>query len=170
MSGLSNWFSGTFLGTSPTLTSAQNNSGQIGSFASGTGMSNTTAGSNWMQSILNGNFSQALAPEISAQQGQNAQQKKQLAEFGSRSGGTASAAANIDAQGRSNLINLEGGLQSGAASNLLSSGTSLLGTGLSAFGQQANIANQQMQNWADSIFGKAATTGAGYGVAAALTA
>ena len=158
------WASSLFGGQNPTLNSTIGQTGQIGGFATGLGMSNATAGSNWMQSIISGDPSkigQALSPEISAQQGQINQQKKQMAEFDSRSGGTASAAASADAAGRGNIINLVGGLQSGTAGNLTSSGTSLLGTGLGAYQQQADMSQTRMQNWANSIFGMGITGAAG---------
>ena len=167
------WASSLFGGQNPTLNSTIGQTGQIGGFATGLGMSNATAGSNWMQSIISGDPSkigQALSPEISAQQGQINQQKKQMAEFGSRSGGTASAAASADAAGRGNIINLVGGLQSGTAGNLAQTGQNLLTTGLGALNQQAEMSQQRMQNWSDSIFGKGITTAAAAGEAYALGA
>lgn len=161
------WLSSMFGGQNKTLNSDINQSGQIGGFATGLGMSNATSGSNWLQSIISGDpskISQALAPQISSQQGQISQAKKGLGEFSTRSGGTASAASNMDAQGRGNIINLVGGLQSGAANSLLSSGSGLLGTGLSAYGQQAEQSQQQMQNWQNSILGGALTGAAGIGL------
>ena len=164
------WASSLFGGQNPTLNSTIGQTGQIGGFATGLGMSNATAGSNWMQSIISGDPSkigQALSPEISAQQGQINQQKKQMAEFGSRSGGTASAAASADAAGRGNIINLVGGLQSGTAGNLTNTGAGLLNTGASAYGQQAELSQERMQNWQNSLFGGALTGAAGIGLGAA---
>ena len=167
------WFSSLFAGQNPTLNSTINQSGAIGGFATGAGEGATSAGLNWMQNIIGGDpskISQALAPEISAQQGQIQQQKKQMAEFGTRSGGTASAAANADAAGRGNIINLVGGLQSGTAGNLATAGQNLINTGLSAYNQQAEMSQQRMQNWSDSIFGLGITKAAGFGLGAGLGA
>lgn len=160
------WAGSLFGGQNPTLNSTINQTGQIGGFATGLGMSNLTAGSNWMQNIISGDPSkigQALAPEISAQQGQINQQNKQTAEFGSRSGGTASANASAQAGGRGNIINLVGGLQSGTANSLTNTGAGLLNTGTSAYTTQADMSQQRMQNWSDSIFGLGITKAAGFG-------
>lgn len=151
------FFGSLFGGSNPTLNSDINQSGAIANFATGQGEGDTTAASSFWKSIISGDPSQiskALSPEISAQQGQISQNKKQLAEFGTRSGGTASAAANMDASGRSNIINLVGGLQNSAASGLASTGTNLLNTGLSGTAQQAQLSQEQMQNWINSILGK----------------
>jgi hypothetical protein len=151
------WFGSLFGGQNPTLNSTINQSGSIGGFATGMGESDLTAGSNWMNSIISGDptkIAQALAPAISGQQGQVSQAKKGLAEFGTRSGGTASATANLDSGARGNIINLVGGLQSGTASNLTGTGSNLLNTGLGAYNQQAQLSQQQMQNWSNSILGK----------------
>lgn len=159
------WFGALFGGQNKDLNKQINKTGQIGDFATGLGMGNATAGSTWLRNINSGDTSkmtQAIAPEISAQQGQISQAKKQMAEFGSRSGGTAAAAANMGAQGRGNIINLLGGLQSGAANALLSSGNTLLGTGLNADTTSAQLSQERMDNWNNSIFGKALTTGAGF--------
>ena len=164
------WFSSIFAGQNPTLNNNINQTGQIAGYSTGAGMGDITAGQNWMRSILSGDptkITQALAPEISGQQGQIAQQKKQIAEFGSRSGGNASATTNLNAQGRGNIINLVGGLQSGTAGNLANLGQGLLGMGLNATAQQAELSQQRMQNWQNSIFGGALTGGAAIGLGAA---
>jgi len=161
------WLSSIFGGQNPTLNQNINQTGQIAGFATGLGQGALTSGTNWMQNIVSGDpskIAQSLAPEISAQQGGISQQKKQLAEFGSRSGGTASAASNLDSQGRGNIINLVGGLQSQTAGNLANVGSSLLNTGLNATTTQADLSQERMQNWANSIFGGALTGGAGIGL------
>lgn len=167
------WFSSLFSGQNPTLNSTIGQSGQIAGYATGAGEGATSAGLNWMKDILSGDptkTSQALTPEISAQQGQISQAAKQGAEFGTRSGGTASANASAQAQGRGNIINLVGGLQSGTAGNLAQTGQNLLTTGLGALNQQAEMSQQRMQNWSDSILGLGVTKTAGFGVGAGLSA
>ena len=167
------WFSSLFAGQNPTLNSAINNAGAIGGFATGAGESALTPALTWMRNILSGDpskIAQSLAPEISAQQGQISQAAKQGAEFGTRSGGTASANANAQARGRGDIINLVGGLQSGTAGNLANVGSSLVNTGLSANQQQADLSEMRSKNWADSIFGGAITGGLGIGLGAASKA
>lgn len=158
------FWSSIFGGASPTLTSDINKTGQISGFASGLGQQNATAGSNFFSSILSGDAtktSQALAPQISAAKKSLQQDQKTNAMNGTRSGGT--AASNNAAQDKihSDITNLTGSLTGGAASSLLSSGSSLLGTALSGYGQQSQMSQEQMQNWQNSIFGKAIGQGVG---------
>lgn len=148
-----------------------NQTGQIAGFASGLGQSNTTAGSNFYSSLLSGDptkIGQALAPAISAGQQGVQQQKNQIAQFGNRSGGSTAKSNALESENRGNITNMVGGMQSGAASNLLSSGQSLLSTGIGALNQQAQMSQQQMSNWSDSIFGKGITSAIGSGEAAGL--
>ena len=161
------FFGSLFGGSNPTLNSGINNVGNIAGFASGQGQGDLTSASKFWQSILSGDpskISQSLAPEISANQKQGQEAKNQLAQFGTRSGGTASAGAGIDAAGRGNMINLIGGLQSGAASNLGSMGSSLLNTGLQGYGEQADMSQQRMQNWINSILGGVTTSAVNKGM------
>lgn len=160
------FWSSLFGGSNPTLNSTMNQTGSIAGYTSNLGQNNTTAGSNFFSSILSGDpskIAQTLAPEISAMQGQGQQQKNAIAQFGNRSGGSNSAAQNIDSSNRANLTNLIGGLQSGAASTLLSSGQSLLGQSLGALNQEANMSQLQMQNWQNSILGSGITGLINYG-------
>lgn len=155
------FFSALFGGSSPQINSALSNTGQLAGFASGQGQNNTTAGSGFFNSILSGDSTKigtALAPAISAGQQGVQQQKNEIANFGNRSGGNNAKSQSLDSANRGNITNLVGGLQSGAASTLLSSGQSLLGTALGGYQQQAGIAQQQMENWANSILGKGITS------------
>lgn len=145
-----------FGGQNPTLTSTMNNTGQIAGFSSGIGQNSTTKGTNFFSSLLSGDptkIGQTLAPAISAGQQGVQQQKNQISQFGSRSGGNTAKVASLDAANRGNITNMVGGAQSGAASSLLSSGSGLLGTALSGFNQQADMSQQQMENWSNSILG-----------------
>lgn len=153
-----------FGGSSSGTTSALNNTGNIASFAQGQGQSNTTAGSNFFQSLLSGDSSKTsavLAPQISAAKTSLQQDQKTSAQNGTRSGGTAASNAAAKDKIHSDITNLTGNLTGGAAGTLLSSGSSLLGTALSGYGQQSNIAAQQAKQWQDSIFGKAISGGVG---------
>lgn len=161
---MGDFFSSLFGGQNKTLNSDISQFGNIAGFATNQGQGDITSASKFWQSILSGDSSkigQALAPEIAANQQQGQQEKNQLAQFGTRSGGVASAGAGIDAAGRGNMINLIGGLQSGAASNLGSMGQGLLSTGLQGYGAQADASQTRMQNWLNSILGQGVSSAIG---------
>lgn len=165
------FFGSLFGGQNKTLSGDINQFGSIGGYATGQGESDTTAASTFWKSILSGDKSQiskALAPEISAQQGEVAQGKKTLAEFGNRSGGTTAKAASMDSTARGNITNLIGNLTNSAAGGLASTGSSLLSTGLGAYGDQVKASQIQMENWSNSILGLGITQGAGFGEGFAL--
>ncbi len=105
----------------------ENQLSALGGYETGVGEGDVTAASKFYQDILSGDptrIAQALAPEISAGQQQVSQQAKTNAEFGTRSGGTAAASRAAADNERGNIINLVGGLQSGAASGAGSLGSS----------------------------------------------
>jgi hypothetical protein len=158
-----------FGGQNPTLNSTMNQTGSLAGYSSNLGQQNTSAGSGFFSSLLSGDSSkiaQTLAPEISQMQKGGQQQKNAIAQFGNRSGGANAATQAIDSGNRANLTNLIGGLQSGAASSLLSSGQNLLGTSLGALNQEANMSQLQMDNWQNSLFGGALTGAAAVGMKA----
>jgi hypothetical protein len=158
------FWSSLFGGSNSTLSSNIKNFGAIGSFATNLGESNLTKASDFYSSILSGNqskISQTLAPEVNAMQQQGQQQKEQFGQFGTRSGGTASAAAGIGASTRGNISNMVASLLGTSASNLGSLGSSTLGQGMQAYGQQTSASQQQTENWSNSILGKGITSGVG---------
>lgn len=166
---MSSFFSSLFGGANDTLSKTMGQTGDIAGYSSNLGQQNTSAGSGFFNSILSGDSAQiakTLAPEISQMQQGGQQQKNATAQFGNRSGGNNAKTQGIDSGNRASLTNLIGGLQQGAASNLLSSGQNLLGTSLGALNQQAGMSQQQMQNWAGSLFGGALTGAAGIGMSA----
>lgn len=149
-----------FGGQNSTLTSDMNKTGQLAGYASSVGQQNTTAGSNFFQGLLSSDAtktSQVLAPQISAAKTSLQQDQKTAAQNGTRSGGTAASNNAAKDKIHSDITNLTGSLTGGAASTLLSSGSSLLGTSLGALNQQASMSQQQMQNWQNSILGKGIT-------------
>ena len=164
------FWSSLFGGSNSTLSGDIKNFGAIGSFASNLGESNLSKASDFYSSILSGNqakISQTLAPEVNAMQQQGQQQKEQLGQFGTRSGGTASAAAGIGASTRGNISNMVASLLGTSASSLGSLGTSALGQGMQAYGQQASAAQAQTQGWESSLFGGALEGATGIGLGAA---
>ena len=137
------------------------------------GEGDTTAASKWYQDILSGDptkQAQAIAPQTAAAQQGAQQQKNQAAQFAPRSGGMAATMAGMDANTRAQLIQLLGGLQSGAASGAAGLGTAEQGLSQQATGQQAQLSQEQMQNWANSILGKGITSAAGAAESAGLGA
>ena len=97
---------------------------------------------------------QLLAPQISGITGQAQQQKNTLAQFGDRSGGNNSKAQTIDDTTRASINDMIAKLTGSAASGLGTLGTSSLGLGLSATDQQAQEAQQKLQNQQQSLLGR----------------
>jgi hypothetical protein len=156
------FWSSLFGGSNDTLSSNIKNFGGIGKWATNQGESNINKASNFYSSILSGNqskISQTLAPEVNSMQQQGGQKKQQLSQFGTRSGGNASAASGIDASTRGNISNMVASLLGSSASSLGSLGTSTLGQGMSALSTQSDLSQQQMENWSNSILGRGVTSG-----------
>ena len=132
----------------------QNQFGALSGYQTGVGEGLITPAAQYEENILSGDptkTAQAMAPEISANQQQTQQFKNQTAEFSPRSGGTAASVANADTSGRSNLIDLLGKEQSGAASTSLSAGSGLLDSASSNLGQEAKLADQWRQSQVSDI-------------------
>lgn len=164
------FFSSLFGGSNPTLSSAIGTTGQTAGFSTGLGEKNIGQSSKFFSDILSGNptkQAKALAPEISAIQGQTQQQLKSMAQFHNRSGGTNAAAQTAGDTARATFNNMVAKLLGTSAANLSSTGTNLLNTGLSATGLQSDLSQQQMKNWQQSLFGGALTGAVGIGLGAA---
>lgn len=158
------FLSAIFGGSNPTLNKDINQLGQLSGFSQGIGQGDTTTASNYYRNLLSGDPSleaKALAPQISAQQQQEQQARNSLAQFGNRSGGTGGAMQALASQGRGNIINALGGLQSGAAGNLANIGQANLGLAASDNAEQAQQSQQRMQNYMNSILGKGISAGIG---------
>ncbi len=124
----------------------QDQFGALGNYETGTGEALTTAGAGEELGILSGDptkIATALAPEISTGQSQVEQQRLQDANFGTRSGGTTASTEAAEAANRGNIITLEGGLQSGAASSALGAGSGLLSGASSNIGSEAQLAEER---------------------------
>jgi len=151
------FWSSIFGGANPTLSTNIGNFGSIGGFATGMGEKNLSTASNFWNSILSGDATkqmQALAPEVSAAKTSAAQTNKTTAEMGTRSGGTAASTAATNDKVHADITNLIGSLTNSAATGLASTGGSLLSQGMSAFGTQAELSEEQLANLKDSILGK----------------
>jgi hypothetical protein len=132
----------------------QNQFGALSGYQTGVGEGLITPAAQYEENILSGDptkTAQAMAPEISANQNQTQQFKNQTAEFSPRSGGTAASVANADTSGRSNLIDLLGKEQSGAASTSLSAGSGLLDSASSNLGNEAGLAEQWRKSQVSDI-------------------
>ncbi len=163
---MSGFWSSLFGGANSTLSGDINKTGQAADFATGMGEKNLTTSSNFFNSILSGDSSkqsQALAPEIGAAKTSANQETKKNAQFGSRSGGTAASSAASTDKVHSDITGMIGDLTGKAASNLQSSGSSELSTGLQGLNQQASLSQDQLENWSNSIFGKGITSGVAAG-------
>jgi len=151
------FLSAVFGGSSPNLNTAIGSTQALGGWATGQGQGDITAGDAFSKAILSGDATrtaQALAPAISSDKVSTAQDTKTNALFGGRSGGTAARNASAGDKVHSDITNLIGNLTGGAASSLLSSGSSLLNTGLAATTTSADLSQQRMANWMNSILGK----------------
>lgn len=150
------FLSGIFGGSNPTLNQTKNTAGDISKFGTTTGQGAITDANKYYSDILSGDpskIAESIAPEIKAGADQTQQEKQSLAQFGTRSGGTAAASAGADASNRSNIISLIGRLQQGAAAGATGIGENQSGLGLAANGQQAQLSQQQLQDYMNSIFG-----------------
>ena len=134
--------------------------GSLGDYQTGVGEGLTTAGAGFNEDILSGDptkISQALAPEISAGQGQVEQQRLQDANFGTRSGGTAASTEAATAANRGNIIDLVGGLQKSTAESSLSHGGNLMDSASSNIGNEAQLAEQRRQQQVGDVNGIASS-------------
>jgi hypothetical protein len=156
------FLSGLFGGSNPTLNNQIGQLGQVAGNATKQGESDTTDASNFFHSLLSGNGMKALAPQVAGIKGQGQQQLQSLSQFGNRSGGTNAAGQQSQDKTRASINDMITSLTGSAASNLGSLGSNLLSTGLSAFGQQRDASQQQLQNWQSSIFGQGISSGLGY--------
>jgi len=165
------------MGPSKQENSQYNNLNASSAFSTGLGMSDLTASSNFMQSILSGDptkVATALAPQINQQQQRTQQAKDTTAQFAPRSGGTAAAVANMGAADRASTTDLVGSLTGKSADSLASTGTNLLNMGMQGnevgFDQATQMHNQALAQLNDIFKSSAAvatgllTGGAGGGL------
>lgn len=151
-------------GSNPTLNSDIDQMGGLASFLTNTGTSDVATASNFMKTLTSGDSSavtKLLAPQISAIQRRNQQQKQQLGEFGGRSGGTVAATIKGDDDVHAAINDMVSNLTGSAVGNLASLGTNLTSQGAADINSQANLSQVRMQNWQNSILGKGLSTAAG---------
>lgn len=156
------FLSAIFGGANPTLGKDMNQFGQDAGIAGNIGSADATAASKFYTDILSDDPTKqasAIAGQTKAAQDQTQQAKDTTAQFAPRSGGTAATMAGLDEATRAKLISLLGGLKTTAAGGAASLGTAEQGLSQQATGQQAQLSQEQLQNFMNSILGKA-TSGA----------
>ncbi len=149
-------FLNTVLGTNPTLNTAIGKAGDISNFGTGVGQGAITDADSYYKNILSNDpskIAESIAPEISAGAQGTQQEKQQLAQFGTRSGGTAAASAGADAANRTNIMNLIAKLKGQAAGAETGIGENQSAIGLAGNKQQADLSQEQLQNFMNSILG-----------------
>lgn len=154
---MGSFFGGILGGQNKTLNSTIGKAGDISNFGTTTGEGAVTDANQYYQNILSGDpskIAESIAPEIQAGQQQTQQAKNNMAQFGTRSGGTAAASAGADAANRANITSLIGKLQSGAAAGETGIGENQTAQGLQANDQQAALSQEQLQNYINSVLGK----------------
>jgi hypothetical protein len=118
-------------------------------FGISTGEKDISKASDFWSSILSGDptqISKVLGPAISTVNKQGQEQKKTLAEFGNRGGGTNAAAQNIDDKSLAAIRSMISNLTGAGAGALGSLGGGLLSTGLGAgeaATSEANVIQQE---------------------------
>lgn len=158
------FLSSIFGGSSPGLSGAAGNAGNVAGYGISTGEGDTRSASDFLHSIIGGDpaaISKLLAPQIGAAAGRANQQIQTEGQFSNRSGGVNAANQHVVDSERGNIDNMISGLTGGAVGQLGQLGTSLIGQGLDAAGLQAKIAELQQQNAMNSILGKGISAGVG---------
>jgi hypothetical protein len=158
------FFSSLFGGSNPTLNAGVNQAGQTSTFANTKGQGLTSQAGDFYSSLLSGDpkaQAKLLAPQIGTMQKQGQQAKQTASQFGNRSGGTNAAMQSIDDKTRANVSSMISDLTSKGAAGAASMGQNLIDTGLTALGQQTQMSQQQMENWASSLFGQGIAGGLG---------
>lgn len=159
------FFGSIFGGQNKTLSGDMNKFGQIGEFATGTGMSDITKGSGFFSDILSGDKTKqarALASPISTIGKQTQQRLNTNAQFSPRSGGTAASNEMAKTAATGSINEMIASLLKDSARSLSTEGSNLLSQGQSAFGNELEASQIQMKNWSDSILGMGLAQGAGF--------
>ncbi len=151
-----------FAGANPKLGGDINNAGNEMNFGTAVGEGDTRKASDFYGDILGGDpekISKLLAPQIKTMQEQGQQKLATTSQFGDRSGGTNASNQKTMDDTRANIDDMISKLTGGAASNLANIGTTEQGIGLSANELQEKEAQQQLENFQNSILGGAITSG-----------
>jgi hypothetical protein len=161
---LMSFASSIFGGSNPYVSSGINQAGQTSTFANTKGQGLVNQAGGFFSDLMSGDMSKIsklLAPQIGAMTKGAQQQKKTMAEFGTRSGGMASKGATVDDTTRASINDSIAKLTGQAVSGGASMGQSLIDTGLKALNQQTDLSQQQLENWSNSILGQAMAKGSG---------
>lgn len=153
-----------FGGQNKTLSSDMSNVGTNAGFASTLGMNDASQASNFNSAILSGDQSkigQVLAPQIGAIQDQKQQQVNATGEFGTRSGGNNAAMQMVNDQAHAHINDLISSLTGSAVQGQSAMGQNLLAQGTAGYNTQANMSQEQVQNYMHSIIGEGLSAGIG---------
>jgi len=159
---MGSFLSGIFDGANPILGNDMKNAGNVMNFGTSVGEGDVGNASSFENDILGGDpakIAKLLAPQIKTMQQQGQQQLATTSQFGDRSGGTNASNKKTMDTTRSNIDDMISKLTGGAASNLANIGTTEQGLGLSANELQEKEAQQQLENFQNSILGGAITSG-----------
>lgn len=163
---MGDFLKGIFGGSSPGLTTATNNLGSIAGYTGNAGQTGTNAALGYDTGLLSGDPSKIAAveaPEIKEAQGQAQQNKNTVSQFGNRGGGMNSVMAGLDDATRAKLISLTGQLRQGAAQNAGQIGTANTGLATQSNMGAGQLAQQQLQDFMNSIIGKSIGGAVNYG-------
>jgi hypothetical protein len=167
------FFSSLFGGSSPTLNAGIKAAGDTASFATGFGKNLSTQAGNFYSDLMSGDpakVAKLLAPQIKSQQDQAQQARQGMAQFGTRSGGTAAKGQTLGDTTRANIGTMVSDLTGKAVAGAQQMGQSMLDTGIKSLDQQFQFSQAQMENWSNSILGTGLTAGAGFLEKAGLNA
>jgi len=160
------FLSAIFGGSNPTLNKDVGNLGSLAGYSTGVGEKGTTADLNYDLGLLSGDptkVAQTISPEIKASQDQAQQNKNTVAQFGNRGGGMNSVMASLDDATRAKLLAYMGQARSGAAADAGRLGTSNLQMASGDTMDQAKLAQQQFENWKNSVLGQGISGAVNYG-------
>jgi hypothetical protein len=155
------WWGSLFSGSNSTLSADLPKLGAVGDWSTGQGQGDVTAGTDFYKSILNddtGKQMSVLAPAINAAKTSANQDIKTNSTFNTRSGGTAASNAATTDKLHGYFADLIGNLKGSAADKLTAAGSDLTKTGVSAYGNQIEASQLQMENWSKSLGGLATTS------------
>lgn len=130
--------------------------GDLSNFTSNTGQGAINAAQTYDLGILSGDPAQVaktLAPEISSGAQSVQQQAMTNAQFGNRGGGTNASTQGAQSNERGNIINLEGGLQQGAAAAEAGIGTNLLSQATGNITADAGLKSTNQQRESSDVGG-----------------
>lgn len=152
------FWSSFFGGKDENLNKAINQFGSIGGWATGQGQNALGKALQFQTDVVSGDQSKiarSLGPEIKSIQSQKDQALKSTAEFGNRSGGNNAKNQTIGDTARSSINDMVTKLMNSSVTSLASEGSTLLDQGMTATAKNVELSQQRIDNWRNSILGRA---------------